>query len=127
MSLSCRHIALKSLLIALLFSLPTSGFAQNGGPVRVAVVGLVHGHVQGFLHNLPSHPNVELVGISEPDAALRQKYAALFHLNESLFFPSEAAMLAATHPQAILVYTSITDHRAAIEQRSEEHTSELQS
>ncbi|RSL17350.1 putative dehydrogenase [Edaphobacter aggregans] len=121
MSLSCRHIALKSLLIALLFSLPTSGFAQNGGPVRVAVVGLVHGHVQGFLHNLPSHPNVELVGISEPDAALRQKYAALFHLNESLFFPSEAAMLAATHPQAILVYTSIADHRAAIEQAAPLH------
>jgi glucose-fructose oxidoreductase len=122
MSAPRRHISLKSILVALLFSqLATSGFAQNEAPVRVAVVGLVHGHVQGFLHNLPSHPNVELVGISEPDAALRQKYAAQFHLNESLFYPSEKAMLAATHPQAILVYTSIADHRAAIEQAAPLH------
>ena len=123
MRASRRHIILKSLLtVAVLFiPLTTSVLAQKESPVRVAVVGLVHGHVQGFLHNLPSHPNVELVGISEPDAALRQKYATLFHLRESLFFPSEAEMLAATRPQAILVYTSIADHRAAIEQAAPLH------
>lgn len=85
-------------------------------PIRVAIVGLVHGHVQGFLHNLSSHPEIALVGISEPDAALRRQYVASTHLPASLFFSTEAAMLAATHPQAILVYTSIADHRAAIEQ-----------
>ena len=122
MSASRRHISIKSLLAVALFSqLAISGFAQDGPSVRVAVVGLVHGHVQGFLQNLPSHPDVELVGISELDAALRQKYASQFHLPESLFFPSEAAMLAATHPQAILVYTSIADHRAAIEQAAPLH------
>ena len=122
MNTSCRRLSLKSILVTLLFSpLASSGFAQNQPPVRVAVVGLVHGHVQGFLHNLPTHPNVELVGISEPDAALRQKYATLFHLRESLFFSSEAEMLTATHPQAILVYTSIANHRAAIEQAAPLH------
>ena len=122
MNTSCRRLSLKSILVTLLFSpLASSGFAQNQPPVRVAVVGLVHGHVQGFLHNLPSHPNVELVGISEPDAALRQKYATLFHLRESLFFSSEAEMLTAIHPQAILVYTSIANHRAAIEQAAPLH------
>jgi predicted dehydrogenase len=116
------RLAFKSLLTALLFStFAASGSAQTSGHIRVAVVGLVHGHVQGFLHNLPSHSNVELVGISEPDAALRQKYASLFHLSEKLFFPSEAAMLAATHPQAILVYTSVAGHRAAIEQAAPLH------
>jgi predicted dehydrogenase len=122
MSISRRPTPLKSLLIVLFFSLlRIPSLAQNEVPVRVSVVGLVHGHVQGFLHNLPSHPNVELVGISEPDAALRQKYASQFHLPESLFFPSEAAMLAATHPQAILVYTSVAGHRAAIEQAAPLH------
>ncbi len=112
----------KSVLGALLLgALITPGSAQTPDHVRVAIVGLVHGHVQGFLGNLPSHPNVELVGISEPDAALRQKYASLFHLREDLFFPSEAAMLAATHPQAILVYTSVAGHRAAIEQAAPLH------
>ena len=51
----------------------------------------------------PRNPDVELVGISEPDAALRQKYASLFHLPDNLFFSSESAMLAKTHPQAVLV------------------------
>jgi len=122
MSLSYLRLAFKSLLIALLFgALAISGSAQTSGHVRVAIVGLVHGHVQGFLHNLPSHTEVELVGIAEPDAALRQKYASQFHLPESLFFPTESAMLAATHPQAILVYTSIAGHRAAIEQAAPLH------
>jgi predicted dehydrogenase len=95
--------------------------AQTAAPIRVAIVGLVHGHVQGFLHNLPSHPEITLVGISEPDAALRQHYIDRTHLPADLFFPTEAAMLQSTHPQAILVYTSTAGHRAAIEQAAPLH------
>ena len=90
-------------------------------PLRVAVVGLVHGHIQGFLHSLPDHPEITLVGISEPDAALRQHYIDRTHLPANLFFPTEAAMLQSTHPQAILVYTSTAGHRAAIEQAAPLH------
>jgi glucose-fructose oxidoreductase len=90
-------------------------------PTRVAVVGLVHDHIRGFLENLPSHPEIQLVGISEPSAPLREKYENLTHLPASTFFPSEAAMLKATHPQAILVYTSIAGHRAAIEEAAPLH------
>jgi predicted dehydrogenase len=107
-----------SLLAALL---ATAGEAPAQQPIRVAVVGLVHGHIQGFLHNLPAHPEITLVGISEPDAALRQLYIDRTHLPASLFFPTEAAMLASTHPQAILVYTSTAGHRAAIEQAAPLH------
>jgi predicted dehydrogenase len=95
--------------------------AQTASPTRVAIVGLVHGHVQGFLHSLPAHPEITLVGISEPDAALRQHYIDRTHLPANLFFPTEAAMLQATHPQAILVYTSVAGHRAAIEQAAPLH------
>lgn len=116
--------AIKSLLALLVFSalavaLPAP--AQSPAHIRVAVVGLVHDHIRGFLHNLPSHPEVELVGISEPDAALRQKYASQFHLANNLFFSTESEMLAKTHPQAILVYTSIAGHRAAIEEAAPLH------
>src|SRR5439155_22392149 len=48
-------------------------------------------------------------------------YVASTHLTPSLFFATEAAMLTATHPQAILVYTSIAGHRAAIEQAAPLH------
>jgi predicted dehydrogenase len=95
--------------------------AQTAAPVRVAIVGLVHGHVQGFLHNLASHPEIALVGISEPDPALRQKYIAKTHLSGDLFFATEAEMLKKTQPQAILVYTSIAGHRAAIEEAAPRH------
>ncbi|CAN5584938.1 Gfo/Idh/MocA family oxidoreductase [soil metagenome] len=90
-------------------------------PTRVAIVGLVHDHVRGFFSTLAAHPEVQLVGIAEPDAALRDKYIARTHLPATLFFPTEAAMLQATHPQAILVYTSIAGHRAAIEQAAPLH------
>ena len=106
--------------LACLLLTPALSRAQTP-PIRVAIVGLVHGHVQGFFRSLPAHPEITLVGIADPDAALRQKYAASTHLPAHLFFPSEAAMLQATHPQAILVYTSIAQHRAAIEQAAPLH------
>jgi predicted dehydrogenase len=108
-------------LLATGFSSFVDAQAQAAPPVRVAVVGLVHGHVQGFLHNLASHPEIALVGISDPDPALRQKYITKTHLSEDLFFATEAEMLKKTHPQAILVYTSIAGHRAAIEEAAPLH------
>ena len=84
-------------------------------PLRVAVVGLVHGHVEGFLGALPQHQDVELVGIADPDTALAAKYQQRYGLPQGLFFTSEEAMIEARHPQALLVYTSVGDHRKAIE------------
>lgn len=109
------------LAVSLSSGLCCAGVAQAQRPIRVAIVGLVHGHVQGFLHSLPQHPEIQLVGIAEPDAALRKQYEDRTHLPASLFFPSEAVMLKATHPQAILVYTSIAAHRAAIEEAAPLH------
>ncbi len=111
---------LRAILLAALASTllaPTAPAQQPAQqqPIRVAIVGLVHDHVRGFFGTLASHPEVQLVGISEPNADLRARYIASTHLPASLFFPTEAAMLQATHPQAILVYTSIAGHRAAIE------------
>lgn len=84
-------------------------------PVRVAIVGLTHDHVWSFLHQLPQHPEVQLVGIQDPDPSLVPKYEKLFGLSHDLFFQSTDAMIEARHPQALLVYTSIADHRKVIE------------
>ncbi len=118
-SISTRTLA--ACFLASIFFATENAQAQTAAPIRVAIVGLVHGHVQGFLHNLPTHPEITLVGISEPDATLRQRYIDRTHLPTNLFFPTEAAMLASTHPQAILVYTSTAGHRAAIEQAAPLH------
>jgi predicted dehydrogenase len=103
----------------LLGLLVTASVAQPApdrpAPVRVAIVGLVHGHVDGFLNAMPKQQDVELVGIAEPDAALAAKYEKKFALPHALFFPNADAMIEARHPQALLVYTSVAGHRAAIE------------
>jgi len=83
--------------------------------LRVAIVGLEHGHVEGFLSALPHHSDVELVGISDPDTSLETKYQQRFHLDPKLFFRDEAVMIESRHPAAVLVYTPISEHRHAIE------------
>ncbi len=93
----------------------TPAFAQDAAPLRVAIIGLVHDHVAGFLGQLPKHKEVELVGIAEADPALIAKYEKRNSLAHELFFPTPEAMIEARHPQALLVYTSIAGHRKAIE------------
>lgn len=89
--------------------------AQAEAPVRVVIIGLVHGHAQGLLSSLPNNTNVELVGIAEPDTKLAERYEQQFHLDHKLFFTDADKMLTDVHPQAALVYTDILDHRKAIE------------
>ncbi|HEY3940257.1 MAG TPA: Gfo/Idh/MocA family oxidoreductase [Bryobacteraceae bacterium] len=94
------------------------------GPLRVAIIGLVHGHVAGFLNGgalVPAggalhRPDVELVGIAEPDKALFDHYAQHFHLSPSLYFASVDEMLSKTHPQAALIFTSTFGHTKAVEE-----------
>jgi glucose-fructose oxidoreductase len=84
-------------------------------PIRVAIVGLVHGHVKGFLTALPGNAAAQLVAVVEPDEPLARKYAAEYHLDGHLFYTDLEKMLVEQHPDAVLVYTTIADHRRAIE------------
>jgi predicted dehydrogenase len=56
------------------------------------------------------------VGIVDADTALDQRYENQFHLDHSLFYTQLDAMVRARHPQALLVYTSIGEHRRVIEE-----------
>jgi predicted dehydrogenase len=103
------------LILGVMTAAAPASWAQEQSPLRVAIVGLVHDHVAGFLAQLPQHHEVELVGIAEPNAALAAKYEKKNSLPHQLFFPTTEAMIEASHPQALLVYTSIADHRKAIE------------
>jgi predicted dehydrogenase len=83
--------------------------------VRVVIVGLVHDHALGLLSGMRKNTNVELVGISEPDKALSERYAKQFNLDSKLLFTDTGTMLDQLHPDAVLVYTDILDHRRVIE------------
>jgi len=101
--------------LIVLFSSSVANAQTDSVRLRVAIVGLVHDHVAGFLAQLPRHPDVELVGIAEPDPALQQKYQQKYALADSLFFKDPAKMIEQRRPQALLVYTSISEHRRMIE------------
>ena len=96
----------------------------SAAPIKVAIVGLEHGHVGGFFSKsaltpaggILSRPDVELVGVVDTDKALFDRYAAQFHLAPSMRFDTIAEMVAKTHPQAALVFTAPDKHRAIVEE-----------
>jgi glucose-fructose oxidoreductase len=103
-----------TLICAVLFLfLVTANGAE--GPIRVALVGLVHGHAKGFLRALPGNDSATLVAVVEPREDLAKEYAAKFELDSKLFYTDLERMLVEQHPDAVLVYTAIADHRKVIE------------
>lgn len=110
-------LGIASILFVSAVTFPSQAQSSSSSPasIRVAVVGLVHGHVAGFLPSLKTHPEIQLVGIEEPDTALAEKYRDQFHLDRKLFYTNVDSMIQQTHPQALLVYTAISDHRKVIE------------
>jgi len=89
--------------------------AKMSGPLPVGIVGLVHGHVEGFFQQSLRNRNIEIVGIVEPDGQLVSKYASKYGLDRRLFSSDLEEMLTRAHPQAVLVYTNTYDHRRVVE------------
>ena len=107
-----------AILTAGLFTTFTTSSAQTtatAGPLRVAIAGMVHGHVEGFFQRSLHRPEIQIVGISEPDTQVAARYVAQFGLDRSLIFTDLEDMLQKTHPQAVLVYTNTYDHRKVVE------------
>jgi predicted dehydrogenase len=98
-------------------SLAIAAFAQTpqSHPVRVAIVGLVHGHVHGFLSQFQRSPDIEIVAVVEPDAKLRSAAASRYGFDASQMFADLDEMIAKVHPQAVLVYSNTYDHRRVVE------------
>jgi predicted dehydrogenase len=98
------------------------GAAQigSGGRVRLAIAGLVHGHVRGFLRGLNGR-TVELVGIAEPDGALRAAALEQYSLPPSAGFAAVEEMLDRTRPDAVAAFTSTLDHPQVVEAAAARH------
>lgn len=124
-----KHALLKhTLLFASAVSaatLPAAAQVAADKPIRVVIVGLVHGHVKGFLSALPKNSAAQLVGIVEPNTTLAHQYATQYHLDSSLFSTNLEETLTAKHPDAVLVYTTIQDHRRVIEAAARHNISSM--
>jgi len=86
-----------------------------GKPLRIAIIGLVHGHVAGFLGPALKRSDIHIVGIVEPDQQLAHRYANQFKLDPQLLYSDVEQMLTTVQPQAVLVYTDTRDHRRIVE------------
>jgi len=89
--------------------------AARSAPLRVGILGPVHGHVDGFFQGSLNNPDIQLVGVAEPDQQLSLNYANRYGVDSKLLFPSLEQLLQATHAQAVLVYTNTYDHRSVVE------------
>ena len=84
-------------------------------PLRVALVGLVHGHAFGFFDQFQRRKDLQVVGISEADRSLVAQFAKRYSLGPQLFYSDLEEMLKKMHPQAVLAYTNTYDHRRVVE------------
>ena len=90
-------------------------------PLRLAIAGLVHGHVSGFLRGAQGRRDVEIVGIFDPDAALLRQYGERYKLPETAQFTDLVAMLDRTKPEAVASFTNTYDHPAVVEAAAARH------
>jgi predicted dehydrogenase len=115
---SLIRVTLFAILTAL--SMSTAASSQSSpapahSPLRVGIVGLVHGHVHGFLDHSLHSPEIEIVGITETNRQLLDAAAARYGFDRAQLFTDLEDMLAKAHPQAVLVYTNTYDHRRVVE------------
>jgi predicted dehydrogenase len=104
-----------SLLFCAAVFISQSSLAQDRPAMRIAIVGLVHGHVHGFLGQHRHSPEIDIVAVAEPDRDLLSKAAARYGFESSQLFTDLDEMLVKAHPQAVLVYTNTLDHRRVVE------------
>jgi predicted dehydrogenase len=114
-----RRLALQSVLAVAVLSLaPSPGGAQPAqaaAPLRIAIAGLVHGHVRGHMNAMAKRTDIALVGVYEPDARLREQFAAQHGIEATRLFADIDRLLETARPEALVVYTNTFDHLQVIE------------
>ncbi len=75
----------------------------NPAPLRIGIIGMVHGHVEGLLGQAAQRTDLSIVGIYEPDRAVFDRLAAQYKLDPALYHASLDAMLDTARPEAVSV------------------------
>jgi predicted dehydrogenase len=88
---------------------------QPGSRLRLGLVGLVHGHVYGFLYAVCDRRDVELVGVAEPEQNLLDRYGTRHKLPAAILFRDLDEMLDKARPEAVAIFTDTFDHLNVVE------------
>ena len=101
---------------SLLATLMTAFLAPAQTPVRLAIAGLNHGHVSGFLRNAARRTgDIEIVGVYDPDATLTAKYGKANGFADGMLFTDLGKMLDTVKPEAVAIFSDTYSHAAIVE------------
>ena len=112
--------------LALFALLCIAGSAQpsdpsDAKPLRVAIAGLAHGHVSGFLRGARNRKDIQIVGVFDPDATLGARYAKEYSFATDIVFSDLGAMLDRIKPEAVATFTNTYDHAMVVEACAARH------
>jgi predicted dehydrogenase len=116
----------RSFSFALVVTLIAARFAgaQSAAvkPLRLAIAGLNHGHVSGFLRSAQRRAgDVVIVGMWDPDAKLLAEYARSSHLKADQTYTDLSQMLDAVKPEAVATFTDTYSHVGVVEACAPRH------
>jgi Predicted dehydrogenases and related proteins len=89
-------------------------WAQGNEPLRLAVAGVAHGHLNDVISRV-NRGDFKIVGVYEKDDRMREHNGLSKHVDKSLFFSDLGVMLDETNPEVVVDYGSIYDHLATVE------------
>jgi predicted dehydrogenase len=104
--------------IALFFAIAAFASPPAGAetaPLRLAIVGLEHGHVRGFLDRLKDRPDVQLVAVVDADPSLLEQYRDRYGWPRELCHLTLEAALDGARPEAAAIFTSTDEHTPVVE------------
>jgi predicted dehydrogenase len=105
-----------SAVCALLLLGPLTASGQPAAPpVKIAIAGVAHGHINRIVRLIKANTDVELVGLYDKDPALHAVMAKRFDLAPALFFSDLDTMLDKTRPQAVAAFGTTADHPLVVE------------
>lgn len=105
-------------LVAALASFASDGAARSTGaspsaPIRVVVARLTHDHVGRVWGVKP--PDVQIVGVYEPNAALVERLSKRYGFGREMVFDDLPKMLDSLKPDAVMAFGSIHEHLGVVE------------
>lgn len=83
-------------------------------PARIAIAGLSHDHIHWYF-NRPARGDIQVVGVSESNPALAQRYVDTRGLDPALLHSDLGAMLDSVKPRGVMAFGSVYEHLAVVE------------
>lgn len=103
------------IIISILFPSKISAQSMDDKPLKIAIVGLVHGHVHGFLRDAMSRSDIEVVGVYDEDRILLAAYGDQYDVPAAIRFDDLDKLFKEARPEAITLFTNTFDHRRIVE------------